>query len=200
MCNAYNVQPKLKAKDLDALVSEAIAALKSPLIRRSDPGVVVTMRDGTLQPETMRWGFVREFVRSPINNARADKLDSPMWQVAVAASRCLVPVSSFYEWQELPGGGKLPYEIRRPDRQWMWVAGLFERTQAGGSYATITTDPTPEFSRIHDRLLAIVDFDAGMAFLAGERPAFAPYTGSIEAVPCESPLKRRGPGTQGSLF
>ena len=84
----------------------------------------------------------------------------------------------------------------------MWVAGLFEHSDKyGPCYATITTEPPEWVVPIHDRMLAVVDFDDGLAFLRGETLPFGPYAGIIEAAPCESPLKRKGPGPpQGELF
>ncbi|MEY3898191.1 MAG: hypothetical protein RLZZ214_3712 [Verrucomicrobiota bacterium] len=201
MCNAYTVRPKVGARALAAVVSEEISKLPSSLVRRTGSGVVVRS-DGTgLSPEIMRWGFHRPF-SDAINNARSDKFSSPTWADSLRLRRCLVPISTFYEWQPLVGKAKQTFEFKRPDGEWMWVAGLFEHSDKyGPCFATITTEPPEWVVPIHDRLLAVVDFDDGLAFLHGETLPFGPYAGKIEAVPCESPLKRKGPGPpQGELF
>ena len=118
--------------------------------------------------------------------------------------RCLVPVSTFFEWKAETGGRKQAYEFRRPDGEWMWIAGIYERTEAhGGCFATITTEPSALMEPIHDRMLAVLDFHDALAFLRGVKLPFAPYTGEILALPCDSPLKKTKPnkgGPQGELF
>jgi hypothetical protein len=55
MCNTYVIRPKRGAQGLAQRVSEATARLKSALVRKSDPGVVVRA-DGRV--DLMRWGFL----------------------------------------------------------------------------------------------------------------------------------------------
>ena len=191
MCNAYTVRPKIGALALNAVISAEIAKLPSPLVRRTGPGVVVLATGEEHVPEIMRWGFRRPF-SDAINNARSDKFSSPTWAEALRLGRCLVPISSFYEWQHLPGGSKQAHEFRRPDGDWMWIAGLYERTPIHGAcYATITTEPALVVGPIHDRMLAVLDADSAFAFLRGEILPFTPYSGEIVVTPCDSPLKRK---------
>jgi putative SOS response-associated peptidase YedK len=190
MCNAYRVKPKHSDQGRDAAVSDEIRRLPSDLVRRTGPGVVVTLRDGQLVPATMRWGFHRPF-SDAVNNARSDNFKSTVWSEALAFRRCLVPMSAFYEWQSLPKGGKQAYEFRREDGDWIWVAGLWEDSEKlGPCYATITTEPSDLVKPIHDRMLAIVDIEVGEMFLRGAGPDFNPYTGPLITAPCVSPLKR----------
>lgn len=204
MCNAYTVRPKVATEELDALVSAEIEKLPSPLVRRSGRGVVVTRHGDGLIATAMRWGFQRSFSDS-INNARSDNFGSAVWADAFANRRCLVPVSTFYEWKELPFNARQPYEFRRPDGEWMWVAGLFETSEKHGAcYATITTDPPDWMAPIHDRMLGVLDFESALAFLHGGETPFTPYQGILTATPCESPLKgaagRKRDDPQGELF
>ena len=199
MCNSYRVKPKRSELRFEKAVSGEIEKLPSGLVRRTGRGVVVTMDGGEMQPATMRWGFHRPF-SDAINNARSDKFHSPVWKDAYAIRRCIVPISTFYEWQPLPHKGKQPFEFRRPDGEWMWVAGLFEDSEKyGPCYATITTEPPDWVKPIHDRLLAILDFEHGMHFLHGGALPFTPYSGELIATPCASPLKHN-PGSQSELF
>lgn len=197
MCNTYNV--RASGKQVGDIISEEIRKLGGPLVRRGGKGVVVRHVKGELVPETMRWGFDHTQYKL-VNNARSDSLarSNGMWAEPLAERRCLVPINEFYEWQELPHGGKQPYEIRRLDGGWLWVAGLYERTDNGSNYATITTGPTPQMAKVHDRLLAIVEFEEGLAFLRGEKNDFVPYAGALDLSPCVSPLRK--PSSQGDLF
>lgn len=186
------------------MVSAEISKLPSQLVRRTGRGVVLTMDgSGALAAATMRWGFQRPF-SDAINNARSDKFDSPTWRDALESKRCMVPISTFYEWQELPNGGKQAFEFRRPDDEWMWVAGIYEPSEKHGfCYATITTEPPAWVVPIHDRMLAVLEFEEGLRFLKGQTLPFAPYEGHLIAGPCDSPLKKKRPsdgGWQEDLF
>jgi putative SOS response-associated peptidase YedK len=202
MCNAYTIRPKGSRAAFDEAVSAAAARLKRPLVRRSDPGVVVVMRDGVLVPELMRWGFARGKFNS-INNARSENLTKSLWTRPLQESRCLVPMTTFYEWQELPGQSKQPYEFKHPSGDWLLIAGLYEISDSHGPcYATLTTAPSAQVEPIHDRLLAIMDWDRAQAFLHGEDTAFQPYRGPLDIQPCISPLIAKKPkdSDQGHLF
>lgn len=203
MCNAYTVRPKVSAHGLDQLLSTEIARLPTPLVRRLGRGVVLRKSGDDLVPKTMRWGFPHPKYKS-VNNARSENLKRGMWVEPMAERRCLVPISCFYEWRKFPGKSKQPYEIRIPDEDWLWVAGVYGHDEAGDPcYATITTEPTTAFATIHDRLLAIVGFEEGLAFLEGKKSTIAPYGGQLAVTPCESPLKRpraEPDDPQGQLF
>jgi putative SOS response-associated peptidase YedK len=83
----------------------------------------------------------------------------------------------------------------------MWVAGLFEPDEVHGRcYATMTTEPPEWVMPIHDRLLAIVSYEEGMGYLAGDIIPSSPYAGKLLAEPCESPLRKRAADGQGELF
>jgi putative SOS response-associated peptidase YedK len=200
MCNTYTIKAKIAASPLEEAVSAAARRRRSPLVRRTDPGVVVVKREGELVVETMRWGFATPKYNS-VNNARSETLKRGMWRKPMEDGRCLVPMSTFYEWKELGPKLKQPYEFSRPDGDWLWIAGLWETNeQYGPSYATITTAPTPRVEPIHDRLLAIVEWEQGLQFLSGGDFAFTPYAGDLAIEPCESPLKRKASGDQGGLL
>jgi putative SOS response-associated peptidase YedK len=201
MCNAYNVQAKVGAKELTEVISRVIRQLPSPLVRRCGPGVVITGQVDELKPQIMRWAFEHPKYKA-VNNARATSLKSPYWAESLQERRCIVPISRFYEWEEAPSGrAKKCYEFRRPDGEWMWIAGIYQSfTSHGNCYATITTDPTPAVAAVHDRMLAVLDWGAALAFLAKDFTPSAPYDGEIVISPCESPLKHQRDFGQGELF
>ena len=201
MCNAYNVQAKVGAKELCEVISGVIRQLPSSLVRRCGPGVVVTGQVHGLKPQIMRWAFEHPKYKA-VNNARATSLKSPYWAESLQERRCIVPISTFYEWEEAPQGkAKKCYQFRRPDGEWMWIAGIYQHfTSHGNCYATITTDPTPAVAAIHDRMLAVMDWDAALAFLAKDFTPISPYSGEIIINLCESPLKHPRDLGQGELF
>ena len=200
MCNSYRITPKHGLeKGFQGKVSAAASKLKNPLIRISDPGIVMLADE---RVETMRWGFQRSF-NAAINNARSDKLESGMWAEAFRERRCVIPMSLFYEWGPGNGGRKQAHEFRHPDDDYLWVAGLWENQDGvGRCYTMVTTAAPPLMAPIHQRMPAVLGPDEIFEYLDTEnRWDFRPYDGPIDVSPCESPLaKPRGMDSQPELF
>ncbi len=119
----------------------------------------------------LRWGLIPSWVKDPAAaqhpiNARGETVfTKPTFRTAARDRRCLVPVSGFYEWQKVDGGGrKVPHLIGRADREPICFAGLWESWREKGApdaaaletFTIITTSPNPLMSRLHDRMPMIV--------------------------------------------
>ena len=200
MCNAYELgkrggsfSSKIKATTIRELLS--IDAFR--LIRRTDKAPVITS-EGELV--TMRWGFDRKGL-GPINNSRADKLDSPMWKESFEQRRCLIPVAAFYEWSG-PKGRKRTHRFSAPDDSWLIMAGIWENSESlGPCFSMITTAANATMQPIHHRMPAILNHDEIDAFLAGELHSFAPPPEAIKVTDAPNPLiKKKPPSAQGELF
>ena len=89
---------------------------------RTDPIDVVTERDGKRDFVRMRWGLVPwwwpkplEELRAATFNARAETVaDKPFFRDAFKRSRCLIPMSGYYEWKNMPDG-KQPWYFTAGD-------------------------------------------------------------------------------------
>ena len=86
----------------------------------TDPIDVVTKRDGKREYGRMRWGLVPYWWSKPLKelrmatfNARAETVTTkPVFRDAFKRSRCLIPVSGYYEWQDT-SSGKQPWYLPR---------------------------------------------------------------------------------------
>lgn len=200
MCNAYHIgRREIRGDELSAAVSELAAALPSPLVRKTDPGLVV-LPGGRV--ETMRWGFHRPF-NPAVNNARADKLGSGMWREASRQRRCAVPMSCFYEWGAAPvGGRKQAYEFLDPGGAYLWTAGIWEpHPELGACYSIVTTEAAPPMTGIHHRMPALLAPGGIDAYLDPGAPwdfPAAPCPVPLAARPCPSPLASKTPDQGGS--
>lgn len=91
---------------------------------------MVVEDNGKLVPKVMRWGFPHPKHRE-VNNTRSDSLHNSFWKESLSERRRLVPIQEFYEWEELPpnapkGMTKGCYSFKRPDIQFLWVAGIWQ--------------------------------------------------------------------------
>ncbi len=127
MCNLYRLtKPNHEVAHLfDAIVGQVGNAGMGE-VYPGYSGLVVA--GGELR--SMVWGFPlvlkgkngQPLKPKPINNARADKLDSFMWRYSFLERRCLIPVSAFAEAEGAKGqrrapGSRCPVRIlsRSPD-------------------------------------------------------------------------------------
>ena len=90
----------------------------------------------------MVWGFPlalkgksgQPLKPKPVNNARADKLDSFIWRYSFAERRCLIAVTEFAE-AEGERGAKTRTWFTLPDQPIFAVAGIW-RTRRNGALLT----------------------------------------------------------------
>jgi putative SOS response-associated peptidase YedK len=111
----------------------------------------------------MTWGFpLRLKTMKPtskpkaVNNARDDKLTTPMWRQSFEKRRCLIPVS---QWAEAEGpAGKMTrtwYSLHGEDL--FAVAGIWRPSDEWGNcYSMVMVDGCPQMSDVHDRMPVIL--------------------------------------------
>ena len=220
MCNLYDIgsTPGRKGinrweKSVEATLSEFI---KIYGIRKTDRGAVITgstNRKEQPQAQIMRWGFSRPF-NPAINNARIEKLSQGMWKPSwVEGRRCVIPVSTFYEWSG-PKGAKQTHAIQAATAQEstkesheepterLWMAGLWEtHPEAGPSYTMLTRAAQGPVASIHDRMPVILNAADIELYLnsreaiwnheINENPRFIE---NLTTFRCLNPLKTTKPG------
>jgi len=165
MCGRYSLVPKadfaerfgVENLQLDLQPRYNIAPTQTtPVITRNSPN----------RAEEMRWGLVPFWAKDPsignkMINARAETVaEKPAFRKALAARRCLVPASGFYEWKR-DAGGKVPHYIFLRDTDSFAFAGLYEiwKDQDGQvlkTYTIITTTPNELMETIHNRMPVIL--------------------------------------------
>jgi len=92
----------------------------------------VVARDGKNELVPMRWGLIPSWWKKKAKetpatfNARGETVATkPMFRSAFQRTRCVIPASGYYEWQDTPAG-KQPYYFTRRDEQPITIAGLWD--------------------------------------------------------------------------
>jgi putative SOS response-associated peptidase YedK len=158
--------------------------LPGPVIRPTDPALVVTVHG----PRVLRFGFAVDWAKRLLIIARAETVRQRSSFKPLLSSRCLVPASAWFEWQEIGPGKKKPLWRLRPAGQIPFaLAGLV----SGESFVLLTCAAAPSIAVIHDRMPVVATpawekdwLDGGKDFAELE-PALVSYDGIIEAA-CES--------------
>ncbi|MBN8525002.1 MAG: SOS response-associated peptidase [Planctomycetes bacterium] len=122
----------------------------------------------------MVWGWARDFAASGnLINARAEEMVSKKtFTEAVQRRRCLIPATSWFEWQANPSNPKAKMTKFRlaPSLDGPWsLAGLWEPIpgQKAAALVVITVAADPSVQAVHSRMPGIVGLDAASAWLAG---------------------------------
>jgi putative SOS response-associated peptidase YedK len=152
----------------------------------TDPVDTIVERDGKRELVSMRWGLVPRWwskslkdMKAATFNARAETVETkPFVRDAFmrARTRCLIPVSGYYEWQDTPNGKQPWYFTARDGSPALTTAGLWDewRDRTSGetlkSCTMIITEPNEFVAEVHDRmpvLLAEKDFGPWLIGAAG---------------------------------
>ena len=126
----------------------------------------VVVERGVRSIVPMRWGLIPRWWSKPLKeiklatfNARAETVTTqPFFRDAFRRTRCLIPISGYYEWQETPGGKQPWYFTARDGSPALTVAGLWdewknpETGQPLKSCTMIVTEPNDFVREVHDRM------------------------------------------------
>jgi putative SOS response-associated peptidase YedK len=146
-------------------------------------------------------------MRRSCYNARGETLFSkPAFRSAARDSRCLVPVTGFFEFREV-SGRKFPYHIRMRDGRTFHLAGICEDTNllSGGierTFSIVTTEANELMSFVHNtskRMPLVLPRGTENDWLGADsvqetlQEMVLPYPGDdLEAYPVTTDLSRRG--------
>jgi putative SOS response-associated peptidase YedK len=117
---------------------------------------VVMMNDGERDISLMLWGFKLPD-RLLFNVCSEGVATAKFWRDKFAENRCIVPASSYFEWQDCDTRPKPKYEVIVPGREYIGIAGVWApwknpRTdQWQKTFATFTSEPNALIEKIHIR-------------------------------------------------
>lgn len=148
----------------------------------------------------LRWGLIPswakdESIGARCVNARSEEAASkPAFREAFRRRRCLVPISSFYEWQPLEGERhKQPWSIGVRGTPLFALGGLWEHWEHAGqpieTFTILTRAPNEFMAAMHSRMPVIVRPEHYDLWLDPKRerpeelaPALEPFpSGAMEA-------------------
>jgi putative SOS response-associated peptidase YedK len=170
MCNLY----RLKGSQQEA--ADLFGAKTTPGANFGEevypgyPGLVVA--EGVARP--MTWGFpLRLKTMKPtskpkaVNNARDDKLLTPMWRPSFERRRCLIPVTQWAE-AEGPTGKMTRTWYRLHGAEIFSVAGIWRWSEEWGDvYSIVMIDGCAQMSDVHDRMPVILKPEAWQQWTEG---------------------------------
>ncbi|WP_041058777.1 SOS response-associated peptidase [Jeotgalibacillus campisalis] len=149
-------------------------------IAPSQPVTAVVEVDAIRYPVQFRWGLIPPFAKDEkigfkTFNARSETVtEKPSFKRAFQKKRCLIPASSFYEWQKISTKEKQPYAIKPSADSLLTFAGLWETWKSEDgvirSCTILTTEPNEKMASIHDRMPVILEPDSYSKWLNPDTP------------------------------
>jgi putative SOS response-associated peptidase YedK len=174
MCGRFTFQPT-EAFYARFHISHRLDALTARYNIAPGQMVPVIIATSPRQIVLMRWGLIPHWAKDEktaykMINARVETLTQrPAFRSLLAANRCLVPASGFYEWQG-EGRDKTPYYIYPQEDRYLAFAGLYDlwitpTSEELYTFTIITTDADPFMSRLHNRMPVILAKELENAWL-----------------------------------
>lgn len=116
--------------------------------------------------EFQRWG-IPGWRGGLMINARAETVcNKPMFRRSMAAQRCVIPASGYYEWD----AAKHKYLFRIPDQP-LYLAGIYDNVEGEDCFVVLTTAPNATVKQIHDRMPLILTQDQVRPWLTDDQAA-----------------------------
>jgi putative SOS response-associated peptidase YedK len=116
-------------------------------------------------------------IRAATFNARVETVaEKPFFRDAFRRTRCLIPASGYYEWQDT-ATGKQPWYFTRADGEPMTFAGLWDewkdRTtgEVVKSCTMLITEPNNFVAEVHDRMPVVLESKDFASWLDDGGPA-----------------------------
>lgn len=105
-----------------------------------------------------KWGMQPDWSNKLLINAQAETAhEKQTFKDAIIHSRCLIPVSGWYEWTT-EEHKKVKYGFTHIDNQPIYMGGLLFNLSAP-QLVTLTRPPTPKCAKIHHRMPVLINED-----------------------------------------
>ncbi len=162
MCGRYALEADIDEliERYKAILAEREVGPSKEIFPTNTQAIVVDGEQREIRSAT--WGFAPPFAKRPLINARGETVhQKPTFRNAFHTSRCIVPATSFFEWEKVDDK-KIRRRISLRDVHIFSMAGLLSlfRDNDGNqfeAYTIITTSANEQMKRIHDRMPVILE-------------------------------------------
>ncbi|MGI6679146.1 MAG: SOS response-associated peptidase [Dehalobacterium sp.] len=126
--------------------------------------VLLPKEGGGTQAVPLKWGYPRWNGPGVIINARQETAGTKnMFRASLAARRCVIPASGFFEWKDVGKKKKDKYFLYLPHQEILYMAGLYNRfkdDKTGRMYQAfviLTTEANASMVEIHNRMPVLLE-------------------------------------------
>jgi putative SOS response-associated peptidase YedK len=167
MCGSYlNKVSKAQYRDVFGVDADVPLEFAAGLVKYTDRAPIIVNSGAGLEIVLARWGFVPSSARSlqeikhlSLYNATSERvMTSSTWRGAFQRSRCIIPVSSYFEGRVKDGSKR---EIGLRSGKPMGLAGLRstwcdEDGVMLETFTMLTTEPSLDVVEVHHRMPVVL--------------------------------------------
>ncbi len=169
MCGRYAFDDIEEIFEVRTILEEAAASLGSDKASKIKTGEVFPSETAAVIAQgrgaaAMTWGYPLHSTSRIIINARSETIfEKPMFKKSIAANRCLIPCTGFFEWSKSQGA-KHKFKICPKGERFFYLAGLYSSFHKDGRseerFVIITAPANEEMKPIHERMPLMLLKDA----------------------------------------
>ncbi len=167
MCGRYIVMSDKEIEEIQNIAREidrkyGEGSMPSGEIFPTNTAPVFVKSESGYGAELMTWGFPKYQGSGVIINARAETArEKRTFSDALAARRCVIVSTGFFEWTHTPGQKKEKFLFNDPHSPVLYMAGLYTPPAVGElpRYVILTTAANESMREIHDRMPVILRKD-----------------------------------------
>lgn len=211
MCMYYALLAKKEALE-SIMAAKALAYQPAQVITASQrASIILNTNQKELVPARFgfpaQWKDDRGYERFLFNSRAETIAQKPAFRNLVKECRCLIPATSFYEWQETESG-KQPFVFEYTKGLFafagIWNKFTNSKHESDIGFSIITTTPNKEVAQVHDRMPVILDPTQKSEWLErGSMEILKPLAdGMLERKQVDRAIFRKGvksPGKQETL-
>ncbi len=162
MCGRYYIAPEDGVEELENIrryidsrygEQESKKLAQGEIFPSNYVPVVLTHADGFIA-RPMTWGFPGFKGSQLLINARSETvIEKVTFRDAVRKTRCLIPMTGFYEWSHDERGKALDkYLFTDPEHHMLYLGGIYKEFDDGPRFVILTTASNPSIADIHHRM------------------------------------------------
>ncbi len=176
MCGRFNVIDDPITQSIMDLLGIEFEISTNDNVCPSELTSSLTMHEGSPVQVNAHWGIKPDWANKLLINAQSETVaQKRTFKQAFLSSRCLIPISGWYEWKSDDSGTKQKYLFSNDDQAMFMAAILFEKKQqdsepvmldlfgepatkpsADIEYVSLTTRANSKCSPIHSRMPLII--------------------------------------------
>jgi len=148
--------------------------------------VVASSEDNPVSQITQmgyHWGLRTDWNSKLVINARSETVsEKATFQLGFSSNRCIVPISSWFEWKSEVGGKKVKYEFAPKDGVFLMAGILVKQSNSytkqqsfdlaelspAQYLVSLTTQANQQCKPIHSRMPLMINKDAAETWLQGD--------------------------------
>lgn len=157
MCGRYVLYAEGN-EELREILDRTEGEYKTGEIFPTDKAPVLIQQGNDIHPIAVSWGFPKFRSKEVIINAKAETApEKPMFRSCLAARRCIIPSSGFFEWSH--DAEKRKYQFNLPGADILYMAGLYQIFNGEARFVIITTKANQSLEKVHSRMPVVLHRD-----------------------------------------